>query len=519
MQKQIQGAVDLAVVGGGSTAVSLLAQLVQQLQHAETAGLEQITIFEPSAEIGPGEPYGSDSHTNLLNIPAGKMSAYAEDRGHFFRWMKEQGCDILEKYGADSLEEDKFLPRPMFGEYLQAVWLDLVEQAGAMGIHIHRVKSRVTDIARDPESRIPVVDADGVSVHARRVVMCNGNLPSVSYAELQGQAGYFHSPYPVNALVADIPKEASVAVIGSSLSAIDTIVALREAGHTGRLIAVSRNGKLPSVRSAVAPLYPVVPPTVQDIVGGLGGGVTGLTLDDLFSFLSNRIRAFGGTMEPSDFLGLNAGISDALEYEISLSSSQPRLWQSVAISLNEVIEHVWHMLPESERKRLYEEWRGLWMTRRATFPLVNAKKIKHYLEAGNFEILGGGAKLEVLSAPAGGFEIHIPHDEGVNIHRVGYLINATGMSTDVNRASDPLVTALLASGTAVADPYGGFKLDFDTGCLVDAQGCVQNDISVLGSLASGTYFWTMSLDVNARLALDQARSIAKFFTLSEHTPA
>jgi hypothetical protein len=30
----------------------------------------------------------------------------------------------------------------------------------------------------------------------------------------------------------------------------------------------------------------------------------------------------------------------------------------------------------------------------------------------------------------------------------------------------------------------------------------------LGSLAGGTYFWTTSMDVNARLARDQARRIA-----------
>ena len=84
---------------------------------------------------------------------------------------------------------------------------------------------------------------------ARRVALCNGNLPSRAFPALAAAPGYFNSPYPVSELAAGIAADATVCVIGTSLSAVDAVVALQQAGHRGPLICVSRNGRLPSVRS------------------------------------------------------------------------------------------------------------------------------------------------------------------------------------------------------------------------------------------------------------------------------
>lgn len=499
---------DLAIVGGGSTATSFLAQLVAALDPAKEDGARRITVFEPLPDVGPGEPYAADLPTNLLNIPAGKMSAYAEDRGHFLRWIESRGAGMLRKHGVMQLDADAFLPRPLFGEYLQDVWRDVCSRAQTLGVHIQRVAARVDGIGLSPDDgRIRLETREGV-FSARRVVLCNGNLPAASYAELQGCSGYFNSPYPVTELVSRVGREASVGIIGTSLSAIDAIVALKESGRAGPMLAVSRSGRLPAVRSTVAPSTPVAPPTAEEIASLVQCQAQGLTLDTLFSLLSRRLAASGDALDLTDILGYGGNPDLALGCEIAASSTRPRSWQAIAISLNGAIEHAWRLMRDSERRRFYTEWRSLWMTRRATFPMANALKIKRYLEDGGLHIHAGNSGLSIN--PAGdGFEIRLPDADGnMTGRRVDYIVNATGMSTDVAASSDPLVQSLLQRGIASADPYGGFQLDFDTGCLLDSNGNVVRGISVLGSLAVGTYFWTMSLDVNARLALDQARRIA-----------
>ena len=53
--------------------------------------------------------------------------------------------------------------------------------------------------------------------------------------------------------------------------------------------------------------------------------------------------------------------------------------------------------------------------------------------------------------------------------------------------------------------FGGFAVDYDTGFLLNSSGIANPSISVLGSLTTGVYFWTNAMDVNARLALNQAK--------------
>lgn len=504
---------DLAVIGGGSTATSFLAQFIAALDDGAQDGRRQIVVFEPLPNVGPGEPYAFDLASNLLNIPAGKMSAYADDRGHFLRWIESKGPAILRKYGVDRLDAGAYLPRPLFGEYLQHVWSDLCRRAERLGIDVRRVQARVDGISLHPESSGVCLETSAGECFARRVVLCNGNLPTVSYAGLSGRPGYFNTPYPVADLVRNIGPDADVGIIGTSLSAIDAIVALKESGHMGRVLAVSRSGRLPAVRSTVASPVAIVPPTAQDIAAIMNGKGQGLTLEVVFAFLSERLAAAGASLDLADILGQGGTAQEMLRHEVAAAATRPRSWQAVAISLNDAIEHVWHLLPDTERQRFYAEWRSLWMNRRATFPMDNALKIQRYLADGSLEIHGGSKDLSI-SAAAGGFEIHLPGAEGQRASRhVDYIVNATGMSTDVTASKDPLVNSLLQRGIACADPYGGFRLHFDTGCLLDSKGSVVQNISVLGSLAAGTYFWTMSLDVNARLALEQARRLAAAWSM------
>ena len=498
---------DLAVVGGGSTATSFLAQLIKVL--ADDAGSpRQILVFEPMADVGPGEPYAGDLASNLLNIPAGKMSAYAHDRGHFLRWIEHGGPAIRRKYGIEHLAAGAFLPRPLFGEYLRDVWTDLCRHAQRLGIDVRRVLARVDGIVLNPEDNGVRLETPEGEFSAQRIVLCNGNLPTVSYADLHCSPGYLNTPYPVANLARKIDREAHVGIIGTSLSAIDAIVALKESGHTGRVLAVSRSGRLPAVRSTVAPPIPITQATAQEIAAIVDEQGQGLTLEAVFEFLSARVAAAGATLDLADILGQGDTAQEMLRHEIVASSTQPRSWQAVAISLNDAIEHIWRLLPGTERRRFHDEWRALWMTRRATFPMSNALKIQGYLDDGSLEIYAAGSDLSI-SAAAGGFEIRLPGARGRPASRhVDYIVNATGMSTDVAASRDPLVCSLLERGIACADPYGGFRLDFDTGCLLDPKGGVVRNISVLGSLAAGTYFWTVSLDVNARLAFEQARRVA-----------
>ncbi|MEN5064761.1 FAD/NAD(P)-binding protein [Achromobacter aegrifaciens] len=501
-------AADLAIVGGGSVAVSFLYQFLLSLEPAAGRALT-IALFEPQAEPGAGEAYQEDLPSNLLNIPAGNMSAWADHRMDFVDWLRAQDPAWLRAQGADSIAPADFLPRPLFGAYMRAVYGRACGLARALGITLTHVRSRVRRVAPLPGGGARVEAESGPPCLARYAVLCNGNLPSQAFPELRDAPGYFNSPYPVQALTHGIAADAPVCIIGTSLSAVDAIAALRQAAHRGPILCVSRNGRLPSVRSpsnrAPDTLRQLSPEGVPLLAARHGGA---LSLDIIATALREEVLALGGSLEAADVLGTEGEARAALDEEIRRSGQAPRPWQAVAAATNAAVDLIWHLLPQAERSRFQSQWRSLWMARRATFPMSNALKLQALFQNGQLQVCGGYLDSRHDSV-SGLFHTRLRDATGaVCTHASRYLINATSFSVDTPRTQDPLVSALLREGHAQPDPHGGLALDYATGCLKNAAGEIEPDISVLGSLAGGTYFWTTSMDVNARLARDQAQRIS-----------
>ncbi|MEN4920851.1 FAD/NAD(P)-binding protein [Achromobacter spanius] len=501
-------ATDLAIVGGGSVAVSFLYQFLLALDAAPIARPPAILLYEPQGEPGPGGAYQEDLPSNLLNIPAGNMSARADRRLDFVDWLREQDPAMLAAYGVAAIDPADFLPRPLFGAYMRAVYARCRALAQKLDVPLSHVPGRVHRVAPLPDGRVRIEAESGEPVLARHAVLCNGNLPSQAFPALERAPGYFNSPYPVSELVAGIAPDASVCIVGTSLSAVDAVAALQQAGHRGPILCASRNGRLPSVRSPHNRAPDMLRQLSRDgalLLAARHGGA--LSLEVIWEALQGEVLALGGSLDDEDVFGQDGDASTALDEEIRRSAAAGRPWQAVAAATNAAVDQIWHLLPDAERGRFQSQWRSLWMARRATFPMRNALKLQALLGTGQLRVAPGYVDSE-HDAGSGAFRTRLRTADGEATHSSRYLINATSFSVDAARTRDPLVAALLREGHARADPHGGLALDYGTGCLLDAQGHAQPGVSVLGSLAGGTYFWTTSMDVNARLAHGQAARIA-----------
>jgi len=510
---------DLAIVGGGSVAVSFLYQFLLSLDPAARRPLV-IRLFEPQPEPGPGGAYQDDLSSNLLNIPAGNMSALADHRLDFVEWLSAQDPEWLRAQGADTIAASEFLPRPLFGAYLRAVYARARGLARALGVTLAHTRSRVRRMAPLPGGGVCIEPDQGESCTARYAALCNGNLPSQAFPALRDAPGYFNSPYPVRALAGGIAPDAAVCIVGTSLSAVDAVAALQQAEHRGPILCVSRNGRLPSVRSP----HNRPPESLRQLsrdgairLAAKHGGA--LSVDVIAAALKNEVLALGGSLDTDDVFGLAGNARQALDEEISRSAQAARPWQAVAAATNAAVDQIWHLMPDAQRSRFQSQWRSLWMARRATFPMRNALKLQDLFRTGQLQV-GAGYLDSRHDGASGLFHTRVRGACGKTAtHSSRYLVNATSFSVDALRTEDPLVSTLLREGHAMPDPHGGLALDYGTGCLKNARGEIQPAISVLGSLASGTYFWTTSMDVNARLARDQARRIAEAMARPALLPA
>ena len=77
---------DVAVIGSGFSAVALSLNLLDVLPPTA-----QVSLVGPTERQGRGVAYSTRLDCHLLNVPAGRMSLYADRPDHFVRWLAENG--------------------------------------------------------------------------------------------------------------------------------------------------------------------------------------------------------------------------------------------------------------------------------------------------------------------------------------------------------------------------------------------------------------------------------------------
>ncbi|MXV53139.1 hypothetical protein GS399_19405 [Pedobacter sp. HMF7647] len=230
-----EGTQSLAILGGGPSGLFMYKRLVESGRTDFT-----VDIFEKKQLLGAGMPYSRDGAcdehiTNVSGNEIPKLVTTVEE------WIGSEDPGTLHRFRLDpkDFNEYKVLPRLLFGRYLADQFKQLENIAAKQGLSttIHYA-TEVSDIIDLPEeSKVRVIDGDGVNYDFDKVVVCTGHhWPK----KLEGTiSGYFDSPYPPSKLA--FRANHPVAIKGSSLTAID---ALRTLARKNGQFVKSENGQL-----------------------------------------------------------------------------------------------------------------------------------------------------------------------------------------------------------------------------------------------------------------------------------
>src|SRR5882757_6544918 len=77
----------VAVIGGGA------AGALAALHLLDAATPREVVVVEPARELGFGLAYRTRHPLHLLNVPAGRMSAFPERPDDFVAWLGGNGAD------------------------------------------------------------------------------------------------------------------------------------------------------------------------------------------------------------------------------------------------------------------------------------------------------------------------------------------------------------------------------------------------------------------------------------------
>ncbi|QIS11300.1 FAD/NAD(P)-binding protein [Nocardia arthritidis] len=451
-------------IGRGPTGTALARQLLPTLPP----GTRYVVIDrDPGA---PHLPFGTPEPTHLLNTRAAKSSLNLGDTEEFQRWLT-----ALAAATGGSVPE--FPARALFGRYVRDMFDQAVRQAVSAGVEVDVVSDDAVGIEQFG-TRWQIRCRSGRIFGADRVVVCTGMLPqSDPYPGIAGHEGYFDDPWRLPSL----PEHAAVAVLGTRLTAIDTLLTLTARGHTGPVLLASRTGRLPRLRGpeTVAPV-----PNVELCMRRAADSGT-LRLADFGRALMADIEA--ASAAPPDWSQVRGGPTTRAQLAAELAEVEAgaeRGWQQVVNGASPLLLPAWQLLAAADRAEFFAEWLTPLLVHGAPIPAVTARRVLAELDARRLRVLGG---LHEIRCCDGRFEVHTADRVDV----VDVVINATGAGTDeAALRREPMLAGLLDSGLLTPHPQGGVRIDVSTFEPLDAGGAPVRGLHVAGDLVRGAVLVT-----------------------------
>lgn len=453
----------VAVVGAGAAGALTAVQLMRQADRLGRA--VGVWLVDPAERTGPGVAYGTCDPRHLLNVPAGRMSAFPDDPGHFLRWLTDRHPQA---------EAGDFVPRQVYGQYLA----DVVEHTAAACVHarLHRVRDEVVAV-RGQGSGAALRLAGGGELRVDAAVLALGSLAAAqdwAGAELRGSGRFVADPWAPGALDSLAAGQGDVLLVGTGLTMVDAAASL---ARPDRVVhAISRHGLLPQ-QHLPAPSAPVQAPVELD--GSLGLEVL---RRGVRRHLSATWRVLGD-------------------------------WRPALDGLRPVTAALWQQLPVADRVRFLKEDLRLWEVHRHRMAPASAATLHRLLASGRLHIRAGQVARAVPDEDA----VEVTLGDGTRL-RVGAVVNCTGTPTGSPGTLAPLVRSVLEGGYGRPGPAG---LGLDTsgdGRLVPAAGGPVLRLWAVGAARRGNLLETTAVPEIRAQAAEVAHTVLE--TLAERrTPA
>jgi uncharacterized NAD(P)/FAD-binding protein YdhS len=434
----------IAIIGGGVSGTLTAFHLLRQGTPA------RVILIDQRPNFGLGLAYSTPSLHHLLNVPAGKISALPDQPGHFLNWLR--------KHHDPAATEKTFAPRAVFGRYIQSLL--------ASTSPIEQEIATVVDVRRHDSGAVLTLD-NGCELRADLVVLATGNFDPAPLPGITKAASDL-GLYRHNAWVAEtyegLHPDAPVALIGTGLTAVDVVLRLRELGHHGRIIALSRHGIFPNRHEDYTPLSSAAIPldTPATCVAYL-----------------HALRA-----------AIRAGAE----------------WRAAIDSLRETTNELWLRLPIEEKKRFRRHLQRRWEVVRHRMAPPIADVIEAELRNGTLEIHEG--HLKTVDASPAGAHITLRTHDGSESFYAERVINCTGPSMNYRRVSSDLLQNLFQRGLVTSGPLGtGFHCSRD-GAVIDAGGHASEIIFNLGPGRLGDLIESIAVPEIRNQAVELASTLA-----------
>lgn len=444
----------IGIIGGGFSG----AATAIHLSRKSPVPLD-ISVIEPSPEMGRGVAYGTTDPDHRINGPTTTHSLHPDDAGHFDRWCRASGALADDPDCIDPLGR-AFVRRAVMGRYVGDE-LASHQAHSPSDSTIRHIRDRAVSVRWENVVFVASL-ADGSDLEVDMLVVATSNAPPAippAFAHLAaaGHPAFYPDPWDL-ARVAKIADGARILIVGTGLTMADVAVSVLRDHPGARITAISRRGLLPKGQRQTLPA------------------------ETIHAALARAVPAFVARHgHPASV----RAILRALREDVRANEAQGIDWQAAFDDLREAVHQLWPRLPLEEQSRFLRHLAPWYETHRFRYPPQTETMVKAFLADGRLTTRAA----TLVSAEAWQDNIAVATrargQYALSEENFDAVINCTGPDRRPDRRGDPFLHNLASAGLAVPHSLG-LGLTVDELCRArNGAGGYDGRVRVIGPLARG----------------------------------
>lgn len=396
----------LAIIGAGFSGTMLAVNLIKKAQ----GGPYHITLIDKSGKFGPGVAYETTDPLHFLNVRAGNMGALAEDPEHFFKWLKANEGYCRKLFPELVIRPESYVPRRLYGLYLESLLEQAKAEAQAKGITLVCLAAEVIAAEGKANQHLLITLDDQSKLTAEAMILAT-NLPSYRTFNISPdvpKGAYIENIWspPSDSLLTQtdlshLAPSTRLAIIGSCLTMVDTVVTLLEKKYSGEIFVISKHGVPPKPHLEGRPMHLPPPANMQQAT----------KVTEIIRLVRNEVTA--ASMQGTD-------------------------WRAIIDSLRPITVSLWTNLPLAEKKRFLRHLFSQWNRVRHRIPPQSYQILQNYQKQGKLHFIAScvtgieKSKLSLGACVIG--SVHVEAD---------YVLNCSGAHKNIRKVHNPLLQNLL----------------------------------------------------------------------------
>ena len=440
----------IAIIGSGISG-RLVAFNLQR--HAQSRLHIRMIDRRTADYMGPA--YSVNADYLLLNVPAGRMGAPADDPQHFWKWARDRGI---------AAGEWDFLSRKLYRDYM----LDLHRAAVAESndrVDFEQIQGEVVDLEVHADLAT-LRTRSGDSFVADKVVLAFGNFPP-RHPPIPNRAAlnsrrYIQNPWDLSSLDS-ISSTDPVLLIGTGQTTVDLLVALHHRQHQGRIVAIARHGVLPLAHRG----------------------------------FENYPSFFAETENAKSI----APIVRAVRRQLERAESTSVDLRAVIDSMRPDTQTLWLGLPSAEKRRFLRHVLRHWEIIRSRIPPHSDEIVRAMRESGQLEIVAG--RIRDFEETETSLNVHYTPRRGtsIKVESAALVLNTIGPESDYTKIDDALVNSLMARGLVRPGPASVGIDALPDGTVLGRTGAVSQVLYTLGTPMKGVLWEVVAVaEIRAQAA-------------------